>query len=80
MCSFVTENFKFGGAPITKTVWSFGKQLFKSFSSYLLAKLYVGNDSRTLQLVNAYSTLPSLAWKKASPPNVGREQLVDLLS
>jgi hypothetical protein len=71
----------------TKTVRSFRKQLSKlknelsreSYFTRYLAELH-GDESQTLLLCNAYSTLPSLSWLKPPPPTVGAAQLVQLLS
>jgi hypothetical protein len=71
------------------TVCSFRKQLSKlknelsreSYCTRYLAELH-GDESQTLLLCNAYSTLPLLAClEKVLPrPKVGREHLVDSFS
>jgi hypothetical protein len=70
-----------------KKIRSFRKQLSKLknelsrelyFTSYL-AELH-GNESQTLLLCNAYSSLPSLSWQNAPPPTVESSQQVESLS
>ena len=71
----------------TKTVRSFRKQLSKlknelsreSYFTRYLAELH-SDESQTLLLCNAFSSLPSLSWQKPPPPMVGSSQLVESLS